>query len=120
MRYAGTLHIVFLIALADLKATVRNMRISEVNDVARLLRDPSSTCTSISIVLDLNGVQVDASLSIHITTIISSITSLHRHINLRLHTLLSEERRDSLQIPEVISSNGIVDSDVLFDDIRFL
>jgi hypothetical protein len=42
---SGTLHIVFLIALANLKSTVRNMRISEVNDVARLLRDPSSTCS---------------------------------------------------------------------------
>jgi len=34
MRHVGTLHIIFLIALVDLKTMVRKMKISDVDDVA--------------------------------------------------------------------------------------
>ena len=117
----GTLHILFLIALADLKTGVRDMRIPDVNDVARLLRDPSSMYSSIRLLHDLtNGAPVDVSLSCNIGMIISAITLLHERVNLKLHTLLSQERCDALGVPEVISSNGVSDSDILFDDIQFM
>jgi hypothetical protein len=66
------------------------------------------------------GASVDVSLSSYVGMIVSSITTLHKHINLKLHTLLSQESCDGLGIPEVISSNGVVESDTPFDNIRFM
>ena len=111
----------FLIALADMKTSVRDMRVPDVNDVARLLRDPSSMCSLVGLSHHLaNGAPVDTSLSFDVTMIISSITLLHKRINLKLHTLLSQKRCDALGIPDVISSNGVADSDILFDNIQFM
>jgi len=121
MWHTGTLHIIFLIALADLKTTVRTMRISEINDVARILRDPLSTCYFCWLIMQSNGWSpVDTSLSVNVMTIISTIASLHEHVEFKLHTLLDEGRCCNLGIQQVISSKGVVDSDIFFDDIQFM
>jgi hypothetical protein len=83
--------------------------------------ETQKVCVFVLEIRQSNGLcPVDASLSSHTTMIISSINILHNHINLKLHTLLSKESCDRLGIPDVISSEGVLDSDTLFDNIRFM